>query len=105
MRLLRFIEKKRTFRRTFAYAAEIADFTKSRTQQQTERFLILKFAHVETKQLGRAEYFGCRHDHRFRFADACWSKQQKTSAWPRGLCQSEFATPHSGDDSWQRVGL
>ena len=57
----------------------------------------------------------CRHsvadasregaDNRFCFPDARWSKQKKTPAWPRGLRQSEFATPHCGDNSWQRVGL
>ena len=44
MRLLRFIEQQRTFRRAFAHRAQVADFAEPRAEQQPQRFLILKLA-------------------------------------------------------------
>jgi len=105
MSFLRFVEQQRAFRRAFAHAAEIANFTESSAKQQAERFLILEFAHVEPEQLACTKnLIGC-HDYRFRFADAGWAEQQETSAWTTRLRQSEFATPDRGDNSRQRVGL
>ena len=45
------------------------------------------------------------HDDRFRFADARWAEQQKTSARTARLGQAEFAALHHRDDARQDVGL
>src|SRR6185369_2923943 len=97
--------QERAFGCAIAHTAEVTDFTKSRAEQQAQRFLILELAHVEAKQLSRAEHLSCRYDHRFRFANARWPEQQKTSARTRGLREAEFTASYGGNDSRQRVGL
>ena len=105
MRLLRFIKQQRAFGSAFTHAAEVADFTKPRAQQQTKRFLILKFTHVEAEQFSRPEDLICRHDDGFRFTNARRAEQQKTSARATGLGESEFAALNRRGDARQRVGL
>jgi GH43 family beta-xylosidase len=55
--------------------------------------------------LSRAEDLICRHDDRFRFADARRPEQQKTSARTAGLRQAEFAALNRRDDARQHLGL
>ena len=45
------------------------------------------------------------HNHRFRFADARWAEQQKTSARTAGFREAEFAALHRRDDARQHLGL
>ena len=105
MRLFRFVKQQRSFRRAFAHRAQITSFAKPRAEQQAERFLLLKFRHVEAEQFSRAENLVRQHDDRFRFADARRSEQQKTSARTARLGQAQFAALHHRDDARQHLGL
>ena len=85
MRLFRLVKQKTPFRRAFPHAAQVADLTQARPEQQPKRLLVLEFGHVEAKQAARTEQLRCRHDHRFGFADAGWTEQEEA---PRAGAQA-----------------
>ena len=88
-----------------AHRAEITDFAEARAQQQTERLLILKFAHVEAEQLSRPENLIGRYDDRFRFAHTCRAEQQKAAARTTRFRETEFTALHCRDNARQHLGL
>ena len=49
MRFFRLVKQQRSFRGAFAHRAQITNFTQPRAEQQAERFLRLKFRHVEAE--------------------------------------------------------